>query len=190
MNDKSSQESRICIGAFAGAHGVRGDAKVKCFTEAAENIASYGVVETEDKSRRFTLKFIRILKADFALVRAPEIKNREDAEALRGTRLYIERERLPDLDEDEFYYEDLIGLRAVDENGAAFGKVSAVYDFGAGPLIELSKIPGVKGVRLVEFTKKNAPHIDLPAGAISIMRDAIDLGDGEPEPADSAKSEN
>ena len=176
-----NQNSRVCLGAFAGAHGVHGEAKIKTFTEAPENIASYGAVETEDGERQFTLTFIRLLKTDFALVRAPQISSREDAESLKGTRLYIDRDKLPAPDEDEFYLDDLIGLNAQDENSAPMGVVLAVYNFGAGDLLELGNIPDINGVRLVPFTKENATHIDLAAGAIIIRREAIELGEGEKE---------
>jgi len=173
------RKPRICLGAFAGAHGVKGEAKVKAFTEAPEKIAAYGPVETEDGARKFTPTFVRELKPGFALIRAPEIKSREDAESLKGIRLYVDRGKLPPPDEDEFYLDDLVGLKAIDEAGDAMGVVGAVYDFGAGELIELKDIPEINGVRLVPFTKKNAPAIDLKAGLITIRRDAIDLGNSE-----------
>ena len=176
------QELRVCLGAFAGAHGVHGEAKIKTFTEAPENIAVYGPVESEDGERQFTLTFIRLLKTDFALVRAPEISSREDAENLKGTRLYVDRDKLPAPDDEEFYLDDLIGLKARDENDEPMGVVLAVYNFGAGDLLELGNIPDVNGVRLVSFTKENATHIDLAAGTIIIRREAIELGDGEKEP--------
>lgn len=171
----SDGKSRVCLGAFAGAHGVKGEAKIKTFTEAPQNIAAYGVVETEDRVRRFALTFMRALKPDLALVRALEITSREDAESLKGVRLYVGRDKLPSPDEDEFYLEDLIGMRAVDEAGDALGVVDAVYNFGAGDLLELKGIPGVNGVRLISFTKETAPEIDLAAGLITIRRDAIEL---------------
>lgn len=164
---------RICLGAFAGAHGVKGEAKVKCFTEAPENIAAYGPVTTEDGKRRFTLKVIRMLKTDLALVRAPEIESREDAKALAGTRLYIERSALPEPDEDEFYFEDLVGLEAFAEDGAPAGRVSAVHNFGAGDVLELEDVPGRKGGAMIAFTRKNVPEIDIAAGRLTIAAAAF-----------------
>ncbi len=175
----ADRKSRACLGAFAGAHGVKGEAKLKTFTEAPENIAAYGPVESEDGARSFTLTFVRVLKPDLALISAPEIKSREDAESLKGIRLYVDREKLPSPDEDEFYLDDLIGLHAINESGNAMGVVSAVYNFGAGDLIELKDIPGINGVRLVEFTKENVPMVNMECGEITVMKTAIELGDGD-----------
>jgi len=169
----SGGSKRICLGAFAGAHGVKGEAKIKTFTEAPENIAAYGPVTSEDGKLRFTLTRVKALKDGFVLVRAPEIKSREDAEALKGVRLYVDRSVLPAPDEDEFYLDDLVGLAAADEDGASLGAVSAVYNFGAGDLLELADIPGVKGVTLVPFTKEAVPAVDLAARRLTIARAAL-----------------
>jgi len=190
----SSSKNRACLGAFAGAHGVKGEAKVKSFAEEPANIASYGAVETEDGGRQFTLTIIRTLKADLLLVRAPEIQSREDAESLKGARLYVDRDKLPAPDEDEFYLDDLVGLAVVDENDQLLGLVNAVYDFGAGDMIEIKNIPDIKGVRLVPFTKEDIPTVDIKAGQITVRREALFLDD-EADPraseanADAAKRE-
>lgn len=173
---------RVCVGAFAGAHGVKGAARVKTFTEKPENIAAYGPVETEDGARRFTLTVLRKAKPGVVLVSAPEIKSREDAEALKGARLYADRDRLPPPDEEEFYLDDLVGLSAIDEAGAPLGRVKAVYNFGAGDLIELSDIPGVKGLRAVPFTKTLVPRVDIAAGKITVLREAVTAGEDEDNP--------
>jgi len=112
-------------------------------------------------------------------VRAPEIKTREDAEALKGQRLYVARAALPEPDEDEFYLDDLVGLNAFDETGASLGTVKAVFNFGADDLLELGDIPGVKGVRLVPFTKAAVPEIRMTEGRISVARAALSDDTGE-----------
>ncbi len=173
--DISTPKKRACLGAFAGAHGVKGHAKLKSFTEQPKDIAAYGTLETEDGSRSFTLTILRELKPNLFLVSAPEIASREDAASLAGVKLYIDRTSLPAPAEEEFYIDDLVGLTASDETGAPLGKVKAVFNFGAGDLIELGGIPGIKGVRLVSFTRENVPHIDLGHGVITVLRQAIDI---------------
>ncbi|WP_425410709.1 ribosome maturation factor RimM [Hyphococcus sp.] len=173
MSEKKASP-RICIGAFAGAHGVKGDARVKTFTETPKNIAAYGRVESEDGARRFTLAVMKVLKDSVALVRAPEITSREDAESLKGVRLYIPRAVLPAPDKDEYYLEDLVGLRAETEDGNAAGVVAAVYNFGAGDVLEIGQMPNAKGVRLIPFTKQTTPAVDIPAGRIVIARYALE----------------
>lgn len=176
----SDKPQRACLGAFAGAHGVRGDALVKTFTEAAKNIAAYGPVESEDGKRRFTLTFLRETKPGLALVRAPEIKSRDAAAALKGERLYVARAALPATDSDEFYLDDLVGLEAFDETGAPAGRIAAVHNFGAGDLLELKDIPGVKGMRMIAFTRETTPTVDLDAGRVTILRAALDDDSGDP----------
>jgi 16S rRNA processing protein RimM len=172
---------RVCLGAFAGAHGVRGEAKVKTFTESEEGVARYGVVESEDGRRRFSLKFIRVLKPGLALVAAPEIESREDAAALAGVRIYVARSALPPATEDEFYLEDLIGLAAIDETGAPLGTIIAFHNFGAGDIIEISRAPGRKGAVMALFTQEMAPSIDLQGGWVVIRASALAEGEEEPQ---------
>lgn len=165
---------RICLGAFAGAHGVAGHAKVKTFTEEERGVAAYGRVESEDGARTFTLKFIRTAKPGLAIVAAPEIKSREDAASLAGVRLYVGRDALPnETGTDEFYVEDLIGLKALDENGAPIGVVTAVHNFGAGDIVEIKPASGCKTPIMTPFTKSAAPHVDLAKGVIVIANDAL-----------------
>lgn len=175
---------RICIGAFAGAHGVRGEARVKCFTEAPESIAAYGPVTGEDGGRSFRLVVIRMLKPDLALVRAPEIASREDAQSLAGTRIYVERSALPATGEDEFYFEDLIGLSAFTDDGAPAGRVAAVHNFGAGDILELGPAPGRERPLLIAFTRDIVPAIDLAAGRIVIAAAALAEAADEPTLSD------
>jgi len=172
----------ICLGAFAGAHGVKGEAKVKTFTESEDGVARYGAVETEKGDRRFTLSFIRVLKPGLALVSAPEIENREIAQALAGTRFYVSRAALPAAADDEFYIEDLIGLRAFDIAGADLGRVAAVYNFGAGDVVELQGAPGGSAPILAPLTRAAIPVLDIAGGRITVDAAAL----AEAEPADPA----
>ncbi|MGE0409417.1 MAG: ribosome maturation factor RimM [Amphiplicatus sp.] len=162
------RESRVCLGAFAGAYGVKGAAKVKTFTEKPQNVAAYGPAASADGRRRFTLKVIRVLKSDLVLVSAPEIESREDAESLKGVKLYVPRAALPPPGEDEFYVEDLVGLRVLTEGRADAGEIAAVHNFGAGDLIEVKNAPGLKGGYLLAFTRKAFPRIDLEARTVTL----------------------
>ncbi|MBD0425664.1 16S rRNA processing protein RimM [Aquisalinus flavus] len=157
----------ICIGTFAGAHGVRGEAKLRSFTEVPADAAGYGPVSTED-GRSFTLKLVREAKPGLLIVRSPEIATREEAQGLAGTKLFVPRDRLPPPDDEEFYYEDLVGLAAITPDGAPFGTVKAVVNYGAGDLLELTGVPGEKGVLLIPFTKDAVPEIDFDTGKVTI----------------------
>lgn len=173
-SDKLNTDTRICLGAFAGAHGVRGEAKVKTFTQDPHDIAAYGQVESEDGKRRFTLKIIRNLKADLVLVRSSQIDSREDAQSLAGTRLYVPRERLGEIeDEDEFFYADLIGLNVLDETDSKIGTVQGVHNFGAGDILEITDMLAHKGSHLVPFTKQSVPTINMNAGHLILATDYL-----------------
>lgn len=148
----------VCIAAVAAAHGVRGGMRLRCFTAEPESVAAYGPVHDEAGNELFSLELMGRAKGG-VIARARGITSREAAEALRGKRLYVPRERLPEPDADEFYHEDLVGLAAVSPDGAPAGHVSAVYDFGAGDLIEITAEDGQKVV--LPFTREIVPEIDL-----------------------------
>ena len=152
----------ICIGAIAGAFGVQGEVRLKSFCAEPEAVASYGPLVTED-GRSLTLRLTRPIPGAFA-ARVSGVATREQAEALKGTRLYAPRDRLPPLPEDEFYHADLIGLAVYDTGGGALGTVRAVLDHGAGDFLEIAR-PGAADL-LLPFTRAAVPTIDLPARRI------------------------
>ncbi len=157
------EQRRVCVGAIAGAFGVRGEARLKSFCADAEAIAAYGPLSTEDGGRSFTVQITRPVKGGLA-ARLSGVDTREEAEALKGTRLYADRTRLPALPDDEFYHADLIGLTVIDTGGAELGRVTAVHDHGAGDLLEIAT-PHGKSV-LIPFTRAVVPTVDLAAGRI------------------------
>jgi 16S rRNA processing protein RimM len=159
------EDRRVCVAAIAGAFGVRGEARVKSFTAEPEAFARYGPLESEDGARRFEIRVTRPVKAGFA-ARLSGVATREEAEALKGARLYAPRERLPALPDDEFYHADLIGLAVVDTGGAALGTLRAIHDFGAGDVLEIHA-PGAKPL-LLPFTRATVPTVDLATGRIVV----------------------
>lgn len=157
--------SRTCVGAIAGSFGVKGEVRLKSFCAQPEAIAAYSPVETED-GRQFDIRLGVTLTAGFA-ARLTGVNTREEAEALKGTRLYVLRDRLPDPDEDEFYHVDLVGLQVVDTGGAEVGRVLGVVEQPGGDLLELSA-PGRSETLLIPFTKAIVPTVDVAAGRIVI----------------------
>jgi 16S rRNA processing protein RimM len=159
--------NRVCVGAIAGAFGVQGEARIKSFCAQPEAIATYGPLWTEDGTLSFTLRITRAVKEGLA-ARLSGVATREDAEALKGTRLYAGRDRLPALPDDEFYHADLIGLPVCDPGGAEIGRVRALHDHGAGDVLEINLSgPGKAGKSvLIPFTRAVVPTVDLTAGRI------------------------
>ena len=121
---------------------------------------------TDDGKVILKPKSWRELKDGVAVV-APEVKTREDAEALKGTRLFVPRANLPPTAEDEFYVVDLLGSRAEALDGTVLGEICAVWNFGAGDIIEYRPPNGGPNVRIT-FTKETVPHVDLAAKRVVI----------------------
>ena len=155
---------RVCVGAIAGAFGVKGEVRLKSFCAEPEAIATYGPLTAEDGTRRFTLRLTQAVKGGFA-ARIDGVPDREAADALRGTRLYADRTALPDLPDDEYYHADLIGLEVRDTGGALLGRVKAVLNHGAGDLLEIAA-PGQRETLLLPFTLAAVPTVDLARGRI------------------------
>lgn len=157
---------RLCIGAIAGAFGIAGEVRLKSFCSQPEDIASYGPVYSEDGSRQFRITLTRPVAGGFG-ARIAGVSTREEAEALRGISLFIDRAKLPSLPDDEFYYADLIGLEALDTGGEVLGKVMAIHNHGAGDIIEISSTRH-KSALLLPFTKTIVPNVDLAAGRLIV----------------------
>lgn len=153
---------RVCVGAIAGAFGVRGEVRLKSFCTVPEDIAAYGPLTTEDGGRSFAVRLTRPVTGGLG-ARLSGVETREQAEALRGTTLWAPRAALPSLPDDEFYHADLIGLPVFDPGGAPLGTVRAIFDHGAGDIVEVA---GPGGTLLLPFTRVVVPTVDLAAGRI------------------------
>jgi 16S rRNA processing protein RimM len=157
---------RICVAQIGAAHGIRGEVRLRSFTGEPTAIASYGPLESEDGTRRFTIETLRPAKDHF-VARLEGVSDRNAAEQLTNLRLYVARDRLPPAGDGEFYHADLVGLAAVTPDGAALGTVTAVHNFGAGDVIEIKPASGE--ALLVPFTDAAVPEIDLAAGRMVVV---------------------
>lgn len=155
----------VVLGAVIGAHGLKGEVKVKTFTHLPEKLGAYGKLSTAD-GRAFTVKELRATKPDEAVARFAEIADRNAAEALKGTELFVSRAALPQAADDEFYHTDLIGLRAEDREGRVLGTVSALHNFGASDVIEIARDDG--DTVMLPFTREIVPVIEIEAGRVII----------------------
>jgi len=159
-------DPRVCVGVVAGVHGVRGAVRIKSFTEVAADIGYYSPVETETGGRKIRLKVTGEVKG-LVIATLEGVTDRDAAEALKGTTLWVARERLPRTEEDEFLYSDLIGLVVEGTDGRRLGTVKAVHDFGAGDLLDIALEP--KGSLLVPFTKAAVPEVDMAGGKVVVI---------------------
>ena len=149
----------IQVGRVAGAFGVRGEVRITSFTADPVALVDYKDLKREDGSPGLTLTSGRAVKGG-VIVRAREVETREQAEALRGLKLYISRDRLPDPEEDEFYVTDLIGLAVETADGEALGRIKSVQDFGAGDLLEIAPIEG-GATWYLPFTREAVPEVRI-----------------------------
>lgn len=161
----AATSGRVCVGAVSGVHGVRGVVRIKPFTETPEGVAAYGPVTDESGERRFEIALVGQHKGT-ALATLSGIRDRSAAEALKGLRLYVAREALPEPDEDEFYYEDLVGLTVETVGGEVLGKVVGVFDFGAGDVIEVQGSD--RASVMLPFTRAAAPTVDIAGGRVVV----------------------
>ena len=149
---------KVCLGAIVGVHGIRGEVKVKSFSDDENHLTRYGALSNEAGDKTFELKIVGHSK-ELLRVKIKGVDDRNTAETLIGTGLYVARDVLPSLEDEEYYHTDLIGLEARLQNGDVIGVVNAIYNFGAGDLIELKLGDGQ--LEMLPFTKQFVPVIDV-----------------------------
>ena len=159
--------ARVCVAQIGGAHGIRGEVKLKSFTADPMAVKDYGPLTSEDGSASFEIEALRPAKGHL-VARFRGVSDRDAAERLVHLRLFVPRERLPPPAADEFYHVDLIGLMAVTPDGTDIGTVAAVHDFGAGDILELQPRSGGTTI-MVPFTEAFVPRVDLAAGRITVL---------------------
>jgi 16S rRNA processing protein RimM len=154
-----SESSFVLVGAIAGAFGVRGEIRVRSFTGDPQAIRDYGPLMDEKGKIILTPKSWRVVPNGMAMI-AAEVPHREAAMALRNTKLFVPRAKLPPEAEDEFYFVDLIGLPVEALDGAPLGRVHAVIG-GPQDLLEIAGTPGAKARWFLPFTKLTVPVVEL-----------------------------
>ncbi len=173
----------IALGEITGAHGVRGQVKIRSFTAEPSSIAAYGPVQ-DGRGRQFTIT-VTGQRGGSVVATLDGVTDRDGAAALQGERLYVARVALPTpMAEDEFYHADLVGLRVEAPDGTVFGEIVAIHDFGAGDVLEIGPPPEgggparKSGSVLVPFTRQAVPGVEIGRGRVVIDPDAAGLGRG------------
>lgn len=168
----------ILVGQVAGGFGVRGEVRVTAYTADPQALTAYGPLVRADGTPGLTLSAARATK-DGVIGRAKEIATKEEADALRGLKLHVPRDRFPEPEEDEFYLADLIGVEARDAEGQVLGKVRAVQNFGADDMLEIAPSTGGPTWYL-PFTKAATPELHLADGWLLAVR-PTEVGEREPD---------
>ena len=167
MPASATSQRLVLMGAIVGAHGVKGEVKVKSFTARPAAIAEYGPLIDPKRKRRFELSIVGTADAAKAILiaRIAGITDRGAAEALKGVELFVARERLPaPADPEEYYLADLIGLGAFDGKGEKLGEIVSVDNYGAGDLLLV--VPESGEGFVVPFTKAFVPTVDVKGGRV------------------------
>ena len=159
-------EHMICVAAIAGAFGVHGDVRLKSFTADPSALEAYAPLVTQDNAQSFTVHLTGRTK-NALTGRLSGITSKEQADALKGVKLFVPRDRLPSLPDDEFYHADLEGLHVFDSGGQDWGRVITVQNHGASDLLEIQG-PNLKASILLPFTRAAVPTVDLAEGKIII----------------------
>lgn len=161
-----SSEGLACMAEIVGVHGIKGAVKLKIFTDQPENLSGYASFCDADRARTF--EFTSLSRhGNTWLATIKGLADRTAAEKLRGTKLYVPREELPAIEEDDTYYHaDLIGLSAQWPDGKPMGKVINVVNFGAGDLLDIKPAKGPSFY--VPFTNAVVPQIDIAGGTMTV----------------------
>jgi 16S rRNA processing protein RimM len=161
-------QASVILAKVGAPHGVRGELRVKSYTEDPLALRSYGPLAAPD-GRSFAIERMRAA-GDMLVVKFRGVDDRDAAARLNGVLLGVPRSALPEPDAEEFYHADLIGLAAFTAEGAPYGTVAAVFNHGAGDMLDIARPEGEHGPsRLVPFTRAAVPVIDLPAGRLTIV---------------------
>ena len=166
-SSKRVASKRIVLGVITNAHGIKGDVTIKPFGQDPNSLIDYGPLTDKSGKQTFTILSLRHSKKDLYVARIKELTNRNMAETVKSTDLYIELSKLPEPEEDEFYYHDLVGLEAKLSSGEIFGTVKAIENFGAGDILEILPQNSQKTVYF-SFTKEIIPVVNVKEGYITI----------------------
>jgi 16S rRNA processing protein RimM len=158
---------RILLGQISGVHGIKGHVLVRTYSAEPEGVSAYGPLENESGDKTYTLDIVRVT-AKGVVAAIAGLTDRTSAERLRGTKLYVERAKLPTPAEGEYYHTDLVGLRAVDQAGNDIGTIIAVQNFGASDLLEIKRV-GQTDTELVPLLNEFVPVIDLNQGIAVVV---------------------
>lgn len=156
---------KILLARIGAASGIKGEVRLKPFGDP-NMLDQYGRLETADGTK-FRITSMRP-QGRMMIVKFEGINDRNAAEALNGADLYVDRAKLPEPDEDEFYVSDLIGMKAIDANGDAFGVVRDVPNFGAGDMLEIDPADGGSSY-YIPFSREVVPTIDFDNKTLTII---------------------
>ena len=160
----STSPSLFCAAVVASTHGVHGHVKVKCFLENPMEFSKFSPYYDKTGEEAYWVKKILSQKGDVLIVSLEGVSDRNYAEQMRGTELFVPRSKLPELSSNTFYHHDLIGLKVHSSQGTLLGDVHALYNFGAGDILEIKTLE--EKLEMLPFTKECVPEIHNEEGTL------------------------
>lgn len=154
----SDKDRLICLGVVSGAHGIRGHVTIRSFTAIPRDIANLQILDPDGNAIK--LKYFRDAKKDVVCL-INNVRDRNEAEKLKGLKLYAKRSSLPETELYEYYIEDLVNMKVIDTNGNTIGKILEVHNFGAGDIIEVKFTDKDRKSEMYPFTSDIFPEIDI-----------------------------
>lgn len=176
----SPSKQRVLLGEITGVHGIRGEVVIRSYAESADSLGDYGPFEDENGTSRLDINVVRVTPKG-VIAKVKSVGDRNAAEKLKGTKLYVARTKLPMPDENAFYHVDLIGLDAVGADGETYGRIAAVHNFGAGDLLEIA-LAGSRETVFVPFSDACVPSVDLAAGRAVVIQPVAAPEDDDENP--------
>lgn len=168
-------DDRVTLAVILGPHGVRGDVRLKSFTDNPEDCFAYGPLKSTDGKVSIDAKTVRATNKGLIVTPIKPLQ-REEWQTLKGTEMSVSRQAMPDTEEDEFYIDDLVDMKAIDsETQEEIGTIKSVQDYGAGDILEIAR----KGVAnlMIPLTEEDVPVIDLDNRSVQIS--SVELWDAD-----------
>jgi 16S rRNA processing protein RimM len=159
------KDNKICVGVITSVNGVRGQVKIRSFTETPVDIANFNNV-VDEEGISYNINSV-LAKKDYIIAGIEGVKTRNEAETLRNKKVFIDRSELPELHSDEFYHADLVGMEVRNLDGMTIGFIKNVVNFGAGDILEISDISNDKST-YYPFKKQFVPEVDLVKGFVVV----------------------
>lgn len=160
---------RVCLGRVGAARGLKGEVRIRAFTQRARDLAAYGPLTDASGTRSFAVSVVAETEGG-VIARLSGIADRTAALRIKGLELFVARAALPELPAGEFYHSDLLGLKALDTEGRPLGRVGAIHDFGAGAILEIETAGGGGKSRSELWSAGAVAAVDLAAGKLTLVR--------------------
>jgi 16S rRNA processing protein RimM len=165
-NKEKNCSSMVCVAIITAVHGIYGDIKLRSFTANPSDISKFKILYDESGSNQVPLQ-IRVASNNKIIAKIQGVTTRNEAEKRIGQKLFIFKEDMPQLEEEEYYHQDLVGLKVLFEKGNQFGIIKAVHNYGAGDVIEILPTEAEK-TEFYSFTSQVFPQINVKEGYIVI----------------------